>query len=121
VAKTIDYLEAEIANQTATASLCYALLGLAAHGRRPPASEDRLSGAAERTLHRAASTYRLALLALAAAHPAVSLAPDTSGPRAVRLSAAPQAPAPAPTPTRLVIPPIDLTIDASLPRPCDWT
>jgi len=78
VAKTIDYLERSTPAQTATASLCYALLGLAAHGRRPATSEGQLAAAAERTLQRAPSTYRLALLALAAPHEAVSVIPATA-------------------------------------------
>ncbi len=77
LAKSLDYLAADVATQSATASLCYALLGLAAHGRRPPSSERQLAAAAERTLARAPSTYRLALLALAAGHGAVSLVPGT--------------------------------------------
>jgi hypothetical protein len=77
IARSLDYLTEEVATQLATASLSYGLLGLAAHGRRPGGAETYLARAAERTLRRAPSAYRLALLALAAGHPAVSVAPNT--------------------------------------------
>ncbi len=49
-----------------TASLCYALIGLAAHGQPVPQSSAWLERAARRTLEERAAPYLLALLALAA-------------------------------------------------------
>lgn len=66
IAKTIAYLEASLAPDTAAASLAYALTGLAAHGRWPADGAERLARAAEQTRRRGASPARLALVALAA-------------------------------------------------------
>jgi hypothetical protein len=65
-ARSIAYLERELSAQTATASLCFALLGLAAHDRAPRGAAEWLSEASQRTLSRDPGSYRLALLALAA-------------------------------------------------------
>jgi len=61
------FVESAISEQTTAASLCWALLGLTAHGRRPPEADRWLESVSERTLHRDASPYKCALLALAAA------------------------------------------------------
>jgi len=63
---SLRYLERELCRETTTASLCYGLLGLAAHGCTPP--PDRLvwlRRAYERVVHRSVNAYKLALLALA--------------------------------------------------------
>jgi hypothetical protein len=64
VVKSIAYLQNELNAQTTTASLCYGLLGLAAHASLPHAAGDWLAEAAGRTLARDRSAYKLALLAL---------------------------------------------------------
>jgi hypothetical protein len=66
VAKSIEYLRRDLPETTATASLCYALLGLAAHGQVPNEADHWLAAAAGRTLAGDASSYKLALVALAA-------------------------------------------------------
>ncbi len=78
VARSIDFLLRELSAATATASLCYGLLGLAAQGRLPDGADDWLSVAGRRTLARDASSYTLALLALAALGTACPLIPATS-------------------------------------------
>ncbi len=65
VERAIDYLQRELSPQTATASLCYGLMGLAAQQCLPSRANDFLAAAARRTLTRDPSGYRLALLALA--------------------------------------------------------
>ncbi len=77
IERTRDYLTREIVTQEAAASLSYGLLGLAAHGIRPPKAESLLASAAERTLRRTPVAYRLALLALAAQHSGSPFVPDT--------------------------------------------
>jgi hypothetical protein len=67
---SLDYLERLLADRTATASLCYALLGLAAHGRRPPDADRWLEAAFRRELEHRPNCYKFALLALAATPPA---------------------------------------------------
>lgn len=62
VARSLEYLERELSAQTPVASLCYGLLGLAAHGRYPEAAGDWLAAAAARNY----PDWRLALVALAA-------------------------------------------------------
>jgi hypothetical protein len=64
VAKAIEYLQRELSPQTATASLCHGLMGLAAQNCLPSRANDFLAAAALRTLTRDPSGYRLALLAL---------------------------------------------------------
>ena len=66
IGRTGDYLERELSRQTATASLSYSLLGLAAHDRQPAMAGPLLAAAAERMLVRDRSAHKLALLALAA-------------------------------------------------------
>jgi hypothetical protein len=70
IQRSCEYLRRELSRQTATASLCYGLLGLAAQGALPADANDWLQAAAKRTLARDPAAYTLALLALA------SLGPD---------------------------------------------
>ena len=65
ISRSLDYLEQSLNEQTATASLCFALLGLTAHDRRPANAEDLLRNALGRELEYGPSCYKLALLALA--------------------------------------------------------
>jgi len=66
VTRSLDYLQEVLDSRTSTASLCFALLGLAAHGRRPIHTDRWLAGAARRHLRRGPAAYNSALLALAA-------------------------------------------------------
>jgi hypothetical protein len=66
VDKSIAYLQDVVSARTATASLCYAVLGAAAHGIRIKDGEEYLVAATRRTLRRDSSPYKLALLYLAA-------------------------------------------------------
>jgi hypothetical protein len=66
IQKSLHYLTAAISRETPTASLCWAVMGLTAHGRRPAAADEWLATAWRRTLARDRSPYKLALLALAA-------------------------------------------------------
>ena len=68
---SLSYLAENLNPTTTTSSLCYGILGLTAHNRRPPHAEAWLAGAMERELTRGTSAYKLALLALASI-------PDTS-------------------------------------------
>ena len=65
VEKSIAWLRHSIGPATSTASLCWALLGLAAHGVQVPA-HPWLAAAHERTIKQGSSPHKLALLALAA-------------------------------------------------------
>lgn len=66
IARSLEYLERSIANDTATASLCFALFGLTAHGRRPQQADTLLKQAFTRDeSHGTLSCYKLGLLALA--------------------------------------------------------
>ena len=65
VEKSLQYLENQLDRQTATASLCYGLLGLTAHGRRPAQASDWLAAAYDREAAHDAICYKLALIALA--------------------------------------------------------
>jgi len=64
-AASIAYLETALSRRTAAASLCYAVLGAAAHGHRSADTDAQLEAAARRILDDGASPYKLALLALA--------------------------------------------------------
>ena len=66
IGKSIEYLLRALNQRTATASLCYGLIGLAAHDSSPADAELVLANAAQWTLKREAAPYKLALLALAA-------------------------------------------------------
>jgi hypothetical protein len=72
---SLEYLERELLRTTATASLCYGILGLAAHDRKPRESEAWLQRAYERFAGQSGSPYQLALISLATAtnHPINSL------------------------------------------------
>jgi len=63
---TLDYLASSMTSETTTASLAWALLGLAAHGRTPRDSDKLLARAYDRTVKRDKSPHKIALLALAA-------------------------------------------------------
>jgi hypothetical protein len=66
VAAATAYLRAGLSAKVATASFCYGLIGLAAHGPEPKDAGIWLESAARRTLQQGAAPYQLALLALAA-------------------------------------------------------
>jgi hypothetical protein len=66
---SVEYLRRELNRQTTTASLSYGLLGLASRNIHPANAELWLRAAADRTLQRDASGYKLGLLALAALGP----------------------------------------------------
>ena len=63
--------------RTTTESLCYALLGLAAHHRTPVEASELLTASTARTLKRDPAAYKLALLALAAASRKSALIPQS--------------------------------------------
>jgi hypothetical protein len=77
VQKSVSYLENALDAQTTSVSLSYALIGLAAHGRRPARADQWLENAARRTLTRDPSAYKLALVALAALGDDCPLIPRT--------------------------------------------
>jgi hypothetical protein len=64
--RTVGYVRQAISSDTTCTSLCFALLGLGAANALPDAANRWLESAAQRTLKREASPYKLALLALAA-------------------------------------------------------
>jgi hypothetical protein len=76
-AKAIEYVQRELSANTTTASLSYGLLGLAAQDAYPPAANDWLAAAAERTIARDPAPYKLALLTLASLGNASPLIPAT--------------------------------------------
>jgi len=65
VKRSLGYLRRTWSDRTPTASLCYALIGAAAHGSRPKDADRWLGTACRRTLQRDASPHTLALAALA--------------------------------------------------------
>lgn len=69
IGRSCEYLHRELSEKTATASLCYGLLGLAAQNVFPPAAHAWLQVAADRTLRRDPAPYKLALVTLAAFGP----------------------------------------------------
>lgn len=69
IGRTVAFLERELSEDTASASLSYGLLGLAARGAYPNNADAWLRAAADRTLARDASSYKLGLIALAALGP----------------------------------------------------
>jgi hypothetical protein len=79
VGNSLDFLEASLTPRTSTTSLCYGLLGLAAHGRPHEHAEAWLAAAYRRTIAATRATTgpgdcdKLALLALAAPMEASSL------------------------------------------------
>jgi len=64
--KSIAWLERSIGPETTPLSLGWALLGLRAHSGLPPHADEWLAGAAARVQSRDRSSFKLALLALAA-------------------------------------------------------
>jgi hypothetical protein len=65
VEKSLAYLENNLTADTPTSSLCYGIVGLTAHNRRPALADEWLAAALERELARESCAYKLALLALA--------------------------------------------------------
>ena len=66
LARSINFLERSVSRETPTASLCWALMALTAHDRRPDGSEQWLEAAWRRIRNSGIGTYQAALLALAA-------------------------------------------------------
>jgi hypothetical protein len=64
---SLEYLERALSADTTTASLCYGVLGLAAHGRRRGEHAAWVRQSYERAGREDVGCYKLALLALAAA------------------------------------------------------
>lgn len=62
---TLDYLENSLAEDLATGSLSYAVLGLGSHGRRPALAKSLLNQQIQRAVSGSTSLYKLSLLALA--------------------------------------------------------
>jgi len=65
--RSLSYLKQALSARTATASLCWGVLGLSAHDQRPADAGLWLESAYGRTNCRDRAPYKLALLALAAA------------------------------------------------------
>ncbi len=76
IGRSLTYLKDAISAQTTTASLCWALLGLAAHDQRPQDTDGWLEAAFDRTRRRDAGPHKYALLALAACGEAQPLMPQ---------------------------------------------
>ena len=66
IERSLEYLTNSLSARTTTASLCWGLLGLSAHARRPADADLWLESAYGRTIRRDRSPYKLALLALTA-------------------------------------------------------
>ena len=66
IARSLDFLTANLSAETTSASLAYGLMGLAAHDRFPPDAGNWLRAAYRRTIARDGAVYKLALLGLAA-------------------------------------------------------
>jgi hypothetical protein len=64
---SLQLLQRELRPETTTASLCYGLLGLAAHNRSPAERHAWLENAYRRCIENGGSCYKLSLVALAAA------------------------------------------------------
>jgi hypothetical protein len=75
VARSLDFLQRSLHARTSPASLAFAVMGLAAHGRRLPQSEDFVASSLASLSERAANEYQLALLLLASQPPSVWLPP----------------------------------------------
>ena len=65
IGRSLEYLTANLSADTATASLCYGILGLKAHDQSPTDKLGWLEMAHERTMRQGASPYKLALISLA--------------------------------------------------------
>jgi hypothetical protein len=66
ISKSLDYLERSLGREMAPASLSFACLGLAVHGRRIGAAEEWLASALDETKRGPLAVYEQALLLLAA-------------------------------------------------------
>ena len=71
IARSLDFLSANLSVETTSASLSYGLIGLAAHDRFPANASKWLQAAYRRTIARDGAAYKLALLSLAARAPNV--------------------------------------------------
>lgn len=69
VQRSLDWLQRSLSDRTTTASLSYAVMGLAACGCPLETADRWLAAACRRTLSRGSSPYGLALLVLAAKFP----------------------------------------------------
>jgi hypothetical protein len=65
VRRSLDYLEKGLTERTPAPSLCYGLLGLAAHGRRPEGAAGWLARCYERAVRKGNRPLNLGLLCLA--------------------------------------------------------
>jgi hypothetical protein len=65
IERSLNYLATSLSAETASASLAYGLMGLAAHNRLPADAPKWLAAAYRRTISRDANGYKLALLSLA--------------------------------------------------------
>jgi hypothetical protein len=63
---SLDYLDLSLRGRCTPASTCFALIGLAAHGRRPAAADAMLESTFRSVCARGGSPYHLALVAHAA-------------------------------------------------------
>jgi hypothetical protein len=66
IASSRAWLARSLNAETATASLCWGLLGLAAHDATPPEADAWLEAASRRVMQKDGSPYKAALIALAA-------------------------------------------------------
>jgi len=66
IKKTVHYVSRSVSASTPAVSLCWAFMGLAAHGRSLPQAEEWLSGITARAASRFGSPWKTALLLLAA-------------------------------------------------------
>jgi hypothetical protein len=64
---SLQFLQRQLSADTTTASLCYGLLGLAAHDRAPAERLRWLESAYQRAIEQDVGPYKLALIALASA------------------------------------------------------
>jgi hypothetical protein len=67
IERSLSYLQRQLSADAPTASLCYGLMGLAAHGRAPAERDAWLQRAFARVEKQEGSPYKLSLIALAAA------------------------------------------------------
>ncbi len=66
ISRSLNYLEGVLTEETSTASLCFGILGLTAHRRRPTNADALLENASRRDLkYNTTNCYKLALLTLA--------------------------------------------------------
>jgi len=77
--RSLSYLENALSEETTPTSLCWGLMGLTAHDRRPAGADDWLSKAAARAEHRRFSLNDQALLVLASLGEMSPLMPSFAG------------------------------------------